>query len=110
RQMDSSRIAEALGEQARVLADSGVDLVKLESFPTLDQLKTAYDAVTAAAPGVPVWLSLLGQVFNGEDGLTPERYMAEVKSWGARLAGVDGRGGPEILEMVPGMAQGPGTP
>jgi len=108
RQMDSSRIAEALGEQARVLADSGVDLVKLESFPTLDQLKTAYDAVTAAAPGVPVWLSLLGQVFDGEDGLTPERYMAEVKSWGARLAGVDGRGGPEILEMVPGMVQGAG--
>ncbi|MFB3789604.1 MAG: bifunctional homocysteine S-methyltransferase/methylenetetrahydrofolate reductase [bacterium] len=107
RQVDSRRIAEALGEQARVLADSGVDLIKLESFPTLEQLQMAYAAVTKAAPGVPIWLSLLGQGLGG-NGLSPERYTEVVKGWGARLAGVDGWGAPEILDMIPGLALGAG--
>ena len=108
RQLDSSRIAAAFREQALVLADSGVDLIKLESFHTLDQLQLAYEAVTNAAPEIPVWVSLLAQAFNGGNQLSPEWYITAVKRWGAQLAGVDGGSAPELLDLVPGLVKGAG--
>jgi homocysteine S-methyltransferase len=96
----------AFRDQAEVLAEEGVDLILLETFHDLDELRTAYEAVRSVGD-VPV---LIHKVFV-EDGETlsrglPERFAALAGSWpGVVAVGANCAIGPQrMVQIVRAMA------
>ena len=101
-------IGEARGlfeEQARALAEGGVDLFILETFRDLNEIGAAIDAVRAVSD-----LPIVAQMTTEEDGNTldgtpPERFAPELERRGATVLGVNCAVGPApMLETIERMA------
>jgi homocysteine S-methyltransferase len=92
-------------EQARALADGGVDLFVLETFRDLNEIGAAIEAVRSVSD-----LPIVAQMTTEEDGNTldgtpPERFAPELERRGATLIGVNCAVGPApMLETVERMA------
>ena len=56
RRVDRATLLEAYSEQARLLADAGVDLIALEMISALDHGEPALEA--ARSVGLPIWLGM----------------------------------------------------
>ena len=56
RRVDSATLLDAYSEQARLLADAGVDLIALEMISALDHGEPALEA--ARSVGLPIWLGM----------------------------------------------------
>lgn len=95
-------------EQAGALLEGGADVILLETFPDLVELRLAYEAVKDL--GAPV-LAYKTFVEDGEtlaEGL-PERAAREISSWGADLTGANCTVGPQrMVEIIEQMAAGAG--
>lgn len=95
-------------EQAEALLEGGADVILLETFPDLVELRLAYEAVKDL--GAPV-LAYKTFVEDGEtlaEGL-PERAAREISSWGADLTGANCTVGPQrMVEIIEQMAAGAG--
>lgn len=97
---------EAFKEQALALLEGGVDLIIIETFSDLDELKLAYDAVKELSD-LPI---ILQKTFI-EDGETlagglPQRVGDTMLSWGATLIGANCTVGPQrMLQIIQSMAQ-----
>ncbi|HEX2740708.1 MAG TPA: bifunctional homocysteine S-methyltransferase/methylenetetrahydrofolate reductase [Rubrobacter sp.] len=95
-------------EQAEALLEGGADVILLETFPDLVELRLAYVAVKDL--GAPV-LAYKTFVEDGEtlaEGL-PERAAREISSWGADLTGANCTVGPQrMVEIIEQMAAGAG--
>ena len=90
----------AFAEQAGALADAGADLILLETFPSVAQLRLAMDAVRSVC-GLPVIAQL---TFTGE-GLTPggdspEDAASALDGEGLLAAGANCSVGPDLLRSV----------
>jgi homocysteine S-methyltransferase len=103
---------EAFREQVAALAKGGVDLIVLETFSSLDELREAFRGAREAAPELPV--AALA-TFN-ENGRTPigteaERVAEVMAEEGADLIGANCSVGPapllETLERMAAVADGP---
>ncbi|HEU4951981.1 MAG TPA: bifunctional homocysteine S-methyltransferase/methylenetetrahydrofolate reductase [Holophagaceae bacterium] len=84
-------------EQAEALIDSGVDLIALEAFEDLNEIRQAIAAVKALSD-----LPVVAMMTPGDGGCTlygaePEWYAQKLAEWGADLVGVNGGGGPAQL-------------
>ncbi len=81
----------SFAEQARALADEGVDALLLETFADLDELRAAIAA--AKATGLPVVASLVFDSGPARDrtmmGVTPEKAAAAVIEAGADAVGAN---------------------
>ena len=91
-------IAGAFEEQARVLIEAGVDLVCLETFRQLSELKMAIEAVRVIDARIPI----IAQVaFDNElrtaEGASPERVALLLAEWGADVIGANCMEGPNVL-------------
>ena len=92
-------------EQARALAEGGVDLFILETFRDLNEIGAAIDAVRAVSD-----LPIVAQMTTEEDGNTldgtpPERFAPELERRGATVLGVNCAVGPApMLETIERMA------
>src|SRR5437762_5423043 len=92
-------------EQARALADGGVDLFILETFRDLNEIGAAIDAVRRVSD-----LPIVAQMTTEEDGNTldgtpPERFAPELERRGATVLGVNCAVGPApMLETIERMA------
>jgi homocysteine S-methyltransferase len=92
-------------EQARALADGGVDLFILETFRDLNEIGAAIDAVRRVSD-VPI----VAQMTTEEDGNTldgtpPERFAPDLERRGATVLGVNCAVGPApMLETIERMA------
>ena len=96
----------AFQEIARTLAEAGADLIVLETFRQLSEIRLAMEAVREACD-----LPLVAQMsFDGEhktaDGADPRRVAMLLKEWGADVVGANCMEGPHVLfdvvrEMLP---------
>ena len=92
-------------EQARALAEGGVDLFILETFRDLNEIGAAIDAVRSISN-----LPIVAQMTTEEDGNTldgtpPERFAPELERRGATVLGVNCAVGPgPMLETIERMA------
>jgi homocysteine S-methyltransferase len=92
-------------EQARALAEGGVDLFILETFRDLNEIGAAIDAVRRASDLPIVAQMTTEEDGNSLDGTPPERFAPELERRGATLIGVNCAVGPApMLETVERMA------
>ncbi|MCS7079203.1 MAG: bifunctional homocysteine S-methyltransferase/methylenetetrahydrofolate reductase [Chloracidobacterium sp.] len=93
-------------EQAEALLDGGVDLIVLETFTDLTEIRQALAAVRELSPDLPV----VAQMTVGEDGTTgygtaPEVFTRRLDEWGADAIGLNCSVGPKpMLEAIERMA------
>ncbi len=93
-------------EQARALADGGVDLFILETFGDLSELLAAIRAVRAVSA-----LPIVAQMTTGEDGQTldgtpAERFTPALEAAGADVIGLNcSVGPPAMLDTIETMAR-----
>ncbi len=90
----------AFFEQARVLSEEGVDLIVLETFRQLSEIKLAIEAVKEATE-----LPIVAQMsFDAEeetaDGAGPRRVAVLLQQWGADVVGANCMEGPHVLYGV----------
>jgi homocysteine S-methyltransferase len=101
-----SDAVDAWREQAEALAEGGVDLFQIETMPSLEQATAALEAVRAAAPGLPVVVSLT----YSENGTTPygdapEDVARVLQDLGVAVIGANCSQGPHaMLETVERLA------
>jgi homocysteine S-methyltransferase len=92
-------------EQARALADGGVDLFILETFRDLNEIGAAIDAIRSFST-----LPIVAQMTTEEDGNTldgtpPEKFAPELERRGATVIGVNCAVGPApMLDTIERMA------
>lgn len=91
---------EAFAQQARVLADEGVDGFVCETFTDLREVVICIEAVKSAT-SVPVIASLSFEA-SGRTmmGVTPAQGVSELLKAGAVVAGANCSIGPEVVEAV----------
>jgi len=93
-------------DQAQALIDAGVDVIAIETFPTLAEAKEALSAVRECGDGVPVIVQLTfqrdGRTWAGEE---PGAVAVALRDLGANVIGVNCVAGPQVaLEIVKQMA------
>ncbi|MGZ4816946.1 MAG: bifunctional homocysteine S-methyltransferase/methylenetetrahydrofolate reductase, partial [Terriglobales bacterium] len=82
-------------EQIKALVDGGVDLLVLETFGNLEELRQALRAAREVSPDLPV----VAQVTIDDDGVcldgsTPETFAQKLVDWGADVIGCNCSVGP----------------
>ncbi len=90
-------VSKTYGEQAKLLTESGVDLLMIETFYHLDELRLAIRAARAVST-----LPIIAQVaLNDEgqalDGTSPVDLAHEIYGWGADVVGANCNGGPGLI-------------
>jgi homocysteine S-methyltransferase len=97
----TDQACEAFREQAQALVDAGCDLIILETFSDLNEIKEAIAAVHLVREDIPVIASL---TYTRDDvtllGDTPARVARELSSCGADVIGANCSGGPAQLLRV----------
>ncbi len=94
-------------EQAEALLDGGVDLIVLETFTDLTEIRQAMLAVRELTFDVPI----IAQMTIGEDtatgyGTEPEVYIRRLEEWGAEVIGLNCSIGPKpMLEAFERITQ-----
>ncbi len=100
-QLEEARAA--FQEQIQSLVEAGVDLIFLETFSDLYEVREAIAAANEVTPGVPVAASL---TYSRDDitlmGSTPEQAARELHAAGAALIGVNCSGGPAQVARLLG--------
>lgn len=95
-------------EQAETLLDAGVDLLVLETFGSLDELREAVAGVREAGGTAPV---IVAQVTVDDQGLLPsgvavDVFTPEIDSWPVDVIGINCSVGPKgALDVVERMAR-----
>ncbi len=88
----------AFREQIRVLVDTGVDLLILETFGYLGELHQAILAARDVDPFIPVVAQVtIDEDGNCLDGSSPEHYGARLTEWGADVIGCNCSVGPVAM-------------
>src|SRR5690606_21866871 len=101
----------ALREQIEVLAESGVDLLMLETFHSIVELEAAIAAARVVAPGLPVVAHIVfDQNRLAEGVLTPEEVADRLVVAGADVVGANCGVGPIELHDVGTRMVGHGAP
>jgi homocysteine S-methyltransferase len=95
----------AFEEQARALAEGGVDLFILETFRDLNEIGAAIDAVRRVSDAPIVAQMTTEEDGNTLDGTPPERFAPELERRGATILGVNCAVGPApMLDTIERMA------
>ncbi len=99
-------------EQIRALVAGGVDVILLETFYNLNELRLAIEAAKSVSK-----LPLIAQVsvkYQGDEGfagIQPEDAVQKIESWGADVIGVNCSNGPvgvlEAIKLMAPLAQKP---
>jgi homocysteine S-methyltransferase len=98
----------AFREQAEALLDAGVDLLILETFTDLNELREAIQAARAAAGPEMVIVAqvTIDDAGNMPGGATPETFTRQLDEWPADVIGLNCSVGPKAtLETIERMMQ-----
>lgn len=99
--LDFENAYETFHEQAKALADAGVDYLIIETCIDIQEMRAALLAAKAAAPGVPVICQLTysddGRTVTGTD---PQSAAIILSAMGASIIGVNCSLGPEQLVPI----------
>ncbi len=91
--LDEAR--EMFAEQMRGLVAGGVDVLSLETFSDLSEIRQAIRAAREVAPDMPVIASMtVDDDGNSLYGTTPELFTARLDEWGADIIGLNCSVGP----------------
>lgn len=91
-------VRESFRDQAKALAEGGVDLFVLETFGYLEELHQAILACRDAAPTIPIVACVtIDEEGNCLDGSTPEVYGAKLQEWDADVVGLNCSVGPVAM-------------
>jgi len=94
-------IQECFREQAARLIESGVHLLLLETFISLEQLEWAYEAIAGLDGSIPVIPSVSIGIFSKHQPVAPAQLVQKAREWGSRFVGLNcGGGPPEMLEAL----------
>jgi len=101
--LDEARAA--FSEQIGVLAESGVDLLIVETMPALNEAHEALEAAREVAPDLPVLVMMtVDEEGNCLDGSSPQHAAALLTEWGAQAIGVNCSTGPTtVLTAIEAM-------
>ncbi len=89
---------EAFREQIAALAEGGIDILVMETFGYLEELRQAILAARDAAPQLPVVAHVtIDEDGNCLDGSTPEVFAARLTEWGADVIGCNCSVGPVAM-------------
>ncbi len=109
RELDQLR--DAFREQAELLCEGGADLIVLETFRLLSEMRLALSAVREVCGALPVVAQM---AFDAEertaDGADPERVVHLLRDLGADVVGVNCVEGPGVVYRVAGRMVGHGVP
>jgi len=98
-------------EQVAALVEGGADLLVLETFRHLAEIRIVLAAARQAAPGVPIIASM---AFNPSetvaDGSAPEHVATTLRDWGADALGVNCGDGPQLALAIAERMRGAGLP
>jgi len=85
-------------EQIAALAEGGVDLIILETFGYVDEIKQAIRAARDVNPDLPVVAQVtIDEDGNCLDGASPETFGAKLVDWGADVIGCNCSVGPGAM-------------
>jgi len=97
----------AFAEQARALAEGGVDVLWIETMSDLEEVRAAVEACREAAPGVPVVVTMTfdtrGRTMMG---VTPQRAVEALQDLGVAALGANCGNGPDELAAAVIKMQG----
>ena len=89
---------DAFRQQIRVLAESGVDLLILETFGYLEEIHQAMLAAKEVAPSLPIVAQVtIDEDGNCLDGSDPGTFVAKLEEWGADVIGCNCSVGPVAM-------------
>lgn len=89
---------EAFRQQIEVLVDTGIDIIILETFGYLAELRQAILAARDVDPKIPVIAQVtIDEDGNCLDGSSPEHYGARLTEWGADVIGCNCSVGPVAM-------------
>src|SRR5262245_11301703 len=98
-------------EQAAALVEGGADLLMIETFRHLEELRVALQAARQVAPDTPIIASMNFDASETvADGSSPESVAAMLKHWGADGIGVNCGDGPQIALAIAERMRGAGLP
>jgi len=108
--LDEARAAFA--EQIAALAEASADLVILETFGYLEELRQAIRAAREVSPNLPVVAQVtIDEDANCLDGSSPETFAAKLTDWGADVVGCNCSVGPvamlDAIERMRRVTQAP---
>jgi homocysteine S-methyltransferase len=103
-------LSSAFEEQATLLAEAGVDVICLETFRQLLEVRIAMQAIRRACDlPLVVQMAFDAELRTG-DGADPERVVMLLSDWGADVVGANCMEGPNVLFDVVARMVGKGTP
>ncbi len=97
---DLDRVRATFREQASALAEGGADLVVLETFRHIDEIRMGIEAVRTTSDLPVVALMTFDTNATVADGSTPEDVATKLASWGADAVGVNCSDGPQLADEV----------
>lgn len=105
-----AEIRDAYAEQVAVLIDAGVDVIILETFRQLSEIRLALEAIRQVCE-LPIIASVAfdSEMRTGE-GAEPERVAMLLQDWGADVIGANCIEGPHVLFDVINKMVGNGAP
>jgi homocysteine S-methyltransferase len=103
-------IREAFREQIGALAGAGADLIVLETFRQLSEIRIAIEASRAVCDLPVVATMAFDSEMKTGDGAEPDRVALLLKQWGADVIGANCMEGPKILFDVVEKMVGHGLP
>jgi len=88
-------------EQAAALVEGGADLLVLETFRHLEEIRIALEAARQAAPDIPIIASMaFDPTETVADGSGAEHVATSLRGWGADAIGVNCGDGPQIALAI----------
>jgi len=98
-------------EQAAALVEGGADVLMLETFRHLEEMRIAIEAARQASPDTPIVATMtFDPTETVADGSTPEHVAAMLRDWGADGIGVNCGDGPQIALAIVERMRGAGLP
>jgi homocysteine S-methyltransferase len=88
-------------EQAAALVEGGADVLVLETFRHLDEMRLAIEAARRVAPDIPIIATMAFDPSETvADGSGPEHVATTLRDWGADALGVNCGDGPQIALAI----------
>jgi 5-methyltetrahydrofolate--homocysteine methyltransferase len=103
--LDYDEAVDIFAEQAAALVAGGVDLIWIETMSDLAEIRAAFDGVRRVSPDIPIVTTMTFDT-RGHTmmGVSPEKAVAAMWSWGADAVGGNcGNGPDELLRVVERM-------
>src|SRR6185503_15074673 len=98
-------------EQAAALVEGGADVLVLETFRHLEEIRIAIEAARHGAPDTPIIASMaFDPTETVADGSGPEHVATTLRDWGADALGVNCGDGPQIALAIAERMRGAGVP